>query len=284
MSGMAWNLTDDVEYFLAAAGDFLRSRPAEHTVLLTVTETVRLSDRTAHGDESRLFGWWTGPGGAAEGAFVQTLPRPLLLTPLPGAAAASLAGLWDLDRPLPGVTAEQRTAEAFADAWHSRTGAAISVNRRSRLYRLAELLPPDPMPPGRARVGTVADRDLLVKWFEAFTVDLGASDIAWERQVDDRLRYGGLTLWEIDGNPVSLAGVSRTVAGAARVSPVYTPSDLRGRGYAGAVTAAVSRAALDAGAGEMLLFTDLANPTSNALYQRIGYVPVSDRVSLDFRK
>jgi predicted GNAT family acetyltransferase len=68
------------------------------------------------------------------------------------------------------------------------------------------------------------------------------------------------------------------------VSPVYTPSDLRGRGYAGAVTAAVSRAALDAGAGEVLLFTDLANPTSNALYQRIGYVPVSDRVSLDFRK
>ncbi|MFE2433000.1 GNAT family N-acetyltransferase [Streptomyces sp. NPDC059373] len=281
---MAWNLTDDVETFLTAAGDFLRSRPAEHTVLLTVTETMRVGARTAYGDEPPLFGWWTGPGGAPEGAFVRTPPRPALLTPLPGDAAASLAGLWDLDRPLPGVTAEQRTAEAFAEAWRARTGAVISVNRRSRLYRLAGLLPPDPMPPGRARVATVADRELLLKWFEAFSLDLGAPDTAGERHVDDRLRYGGLTLWEIDGTPVSLAGVSRTVAGAARVSPVYTPSDLRGRGYAGAATAAVSGAALDAGAGEVLLFTDLANPTSNALYQRIGYVPVSDRVSLDFGK
>jgi predicted GNAT family acetyltransferase len=100
--------------------------------------------------------------------------------------------------------------------------------------------------------------------------------------VEDRIGYGGLTLWEADGVPVSLAGLTRTVAGAVRVGPVYTPPALRGRGYAAAVTAAVSRAALGAGAREVLLFTDLANPTSNALYQRIGYVPVTDRVVLDF--
>lgn len=79
-----------------------------------------------------------------------------------------------------------------------------------------------------------------------------------------------------------MAGATRTVAGTARVAPVYTPAGLRGRGYAGAATAAVSRAALDAGAEEVVLFTDLANPTSNALYRRIGYEPVVDRVALDF--
>jgi predicted GNAT family acetyltransferase len=67
-----------------------------------------------------------------------------------------------------------------------------------------------------------------------------------------------------------------------RVGSVYTPSELRGRGYAGAVTATVSQAARDAGAAEVLLYTDLANPTSNALYQRLGYRPVEDRVMLSF--
>ena len=66
------------------------------------------------------------------------------------------------------------------------------------------------------------------------------------------------------------------VGGMVRVDPVYTPAHLRGRGYAGAVTVEVSRAALAAGATDVVLFTDPANPTSNALYQRIGYVPLTD--------
>ncbi|MBO0788662.1 MAG: GNAT family N-acetyltransferase, partial [Actinobacteria bacterium] len=103
-----------------------------------------------------------------------------------------------------------------------------------------------------------------------------------ERQVRDRLRHGGLTLWEEEGRPVSLAGLTRQVAGQVRVGPVYTPPEFRRRGFAAAVTAAVSRAALAAGAQEVLLFTDLANPTSNSLYRRLGYRPVSDYVSLAF--
>ena len=73
-----------------------------------------------------------------------------------------------------------------------------------------------------------------------------------------------------------------TIAGMVRVGPVYTPPDLRGRGYASAVTAEVSRAALAAGAGEVLLYTDLANPVSNSIYQRIGYGKIEDRVVLSF--
>ena len=68
-----------------------------------------------------------------------------------------------------------------------------------------------------------------------------------------------------------------------RVGPVYTPPDLRRRRYAAGVTAAVTRAALDAGVAEILLFTDLANPTSNGIYQRLGYHPVEDRVMLSFQ-
>lgn len=100
---------------------------------------------------------------------------------------------------------------------------------------------------------------------------------------DARIAYGGVTLWETpEGTPVSMAGNTRRVAGQVRVAPVYTPAHQRGRGYAGAVTAAVSRAALAAGADEVLLFTDVGNPTSNALYQRLGYRPVRDFTQYSF--
>lgn len=72
------------------------------------------------------------------------------------------------------------------------------------------------------------------------------------------------------------------IAGQVRIAPVYTPSHLRGHGYASAVTAAVTQAALNIGADNVLLFTDLANPTSNALYQRLGYRPVADFMSCRF--
>jgi predicted GNAT family acetyltransferase len=86
----------------------------------------------------------------------------------------------------------------------------------------------------------------------------------------------------VDGVPVAMAGRTAAVAGVVRVAPVYTPPALRRRGYGGAATVAVSRAALDGGASDVVLFTDLANPASNALYQRLGYRPVEDRTVLTF--
>ncbi|SCF71970.1 FR47-like protein [Streptomyces sp. DconLS] len=117
-----------------------------------------------------------------------------------------------------------------------------------------------------------------MRWFGEFAQAVGEGpgrDAGpW---ADARLSYGGITLWEAaDGTPLAMAGATREIAGQVRVAPVYTPAALRGRGYAGAVTAEVSRAARAAGAAEILLFTDLANPTSNALYQRLGYREVAD--------
>lgn len=100
--------------------------------------------------------------------------------------------------------------------------------------------------------------------------------------LDDRFSYQGLTLWETGGTAVALAGANRPAAGTVRVGPVYTPPGHRRRGYGSAVTAAVSQAALDAGADHVVLFTDLANPASNSVYLRLGYRPVEDRVVLRF--
>jgi predicted GNAT family acetyltransferase len=154
---------------------------------------------------------------------------------------------------------------------------------RMRLYALDRLLPPDPAPPGRARTALEADRDLLLAWLDAFHDEAAPPGPRETGQVvDDRLSFGGMVLWEHAGVPVSLAGRTKPAAGLARVGPVYTPPEHRGRGFGGAATAAVTQAALDGGAEGVLLFTDLANPTSNTLYQRLGFAPVTDQIVLEF--
>jgi FR47-like protein len=89
-------------------------------------------------------------------------------------------------------------------------------------------------------------------------------------------------VWAAGGRPVAIACSTVQVAGMVRIGPVYTPPERRGRGYASAATAALSRRVLEAGAEEVLLHTDLANPVSNSIYQRIGYRSVEDRIALAF--
>ena len=289
---MGWFITGAVGEFLAEAGAFLRAEPARNSVVLTVTENLRIEAAArAAATTGPLFGWWRPPAMAATqspapvgAVFMLTPEFPVMLSDVSGQAAAELArDLAVAGRQVPGVNAAQEAADAFAAAWADRTGDAVTVFRRIRLFRLGELNWPAPGPEGAARLATERDRDLLAEWFDAFAREVGDPPRHDERAaVDERSRYGGITVWEAGGVPVSIAGRTRVVAGMARVGPVYTPPALRGRGYAGAATAAVSQAALDAGVREVMLYTDLANPTSNALYHRLGYRPVEDRVVFSF--
>jgi RimJ/RimL family protein N-acetyltransferase len=279
MRSATWHLTEDLDDFLARAGGFLRSRPALHTVPLTVTDALRRRGLHLYGAEAPLFGLLAGDDGTVCAALFHTPPHALNITPVtPRQADALAARLADRGRRLSGVSAERDAAQAFADAWQRHTGAQGAVRQHQRLHRLDELTPPEPRPAGRPRVAGPADRDLLVRWYGEFTQAVGhsAGQDAGE-WADARISYGGITLWEApDGTPLAMAGATPKIAGQVRLAPVYTPAGLRGRGYAGAVTAEVSRAAREAGVPEILLFTDLANPTSNGLYRRIGYRPVAD--------
>lgn len=276
---MPWTTTHDPEEFLAAAGGFLRSRPVEHNLLLTITERLRRASQPAVG-EPPLLGWWADEA-EPQGAFSRTAGFPLAVTPMPGEAADELVDV--LIPPLPGIGAEVSAAERFARRWQGRTGATVSVHRRQRLYRLGELVPPDPPLPGQARLAAVADRDLLHAWHHAFLAELGSTSIRdLPAQVADRLEYGGLLLWEVDGVPVSMAGRTQALAGICKVAPVYTPPQQRAHGYGTAVTAAATRHAVDTGAREVLLFTDATNPVTNSIYHRLGYRPAEDRLVLTF--
>ncbi len=280
-----WHRTEDLHGFLSRAGGFLRSRPDVHTVALTVTEALRTRGLRVYGDEPPFFGVLERDG-QVRAAYFRTPPHRLNVTPLVPEEADSLAAhLAAAGHHVPGVAAARETAEAFVRAWHHRTGAGSVLHQRQRLYRLGMLTALRPAPPGRARIAGPPDRDRLMRWHDEFVEAVGGAATgeaaSW---ADSRIAYGGITFWESeDGTPLSMAGVTPAVAGQVRVAPVYTPAHLRGRGYAGAVTAEVSRAALTTGVREMLLFTDLANPTSNGLYQRIGYRPVADFAAYDFQ-
>src|SRR5215469_3119314 len=281
---MAWQLTGDLETYLAASGGFLRARPAENTIMLTATEALGLRGPGAFGGSAPLFGWQAEQDGTVSAAFLHTPPYPVVLTMMSGGHAAALAAeLASRGHHTPGVNAAIAPGAALAGAWPDHTGQAARTGMRMRLYALGRLLPPDPPPPGGARTASAADAGLLLAWLNAFHDEAGPEGPnASERVVRDSLGYGGLVLWEHGDRPVSLAGRHRAVAGQARIGPVYTPPELRGRGFGGAATAAVTQAALDAGAEGTVLFTDLANPTSNTLYQRLGYRAVGDWAVLRF--
>jgi predicted GNAT family acetyltransferase len=292
---MTWFSTGAVEEFLAEAGEFLRAERVRNTVILTVTENLRVkalaqpaaatSGGRLPGHEEPLFGWWRPDADRdhIRGAFMHTPEFPVLLTAMAEQAAADLAGeLAATGRQVHGVNAEREAAEAFADAWRHRTGDAAKVHRLMRLFLLDELVEQE-KPEGAPRLAAEQGRDLLIEWFGSFIREVGDPDTQdHAAAVDERLSYGGIIIWQEAGAPASIACVTRTVDKMARVGPVYTPPERRGRGYAGGATVAVSQAALDAGATDVVLYTDLANPTSNALYQRLGYRPVEDRLVLSF--
>lgn len=220
------------------------------------------------------------------GAAVRTPPRNMVVPAVPTELARALAEFM-LGRSegadLPGVNGPVQAARAFADRWAELTGCDVRTETNLRLYRLDRLDPPTD-PGGAWRLATRDDGDLCLGWFVAFAAETIPSAPPPEMR-DIRARVDGrrLGLWQVDGRPVSLAGWTVPASGVVRVGPVYTPPEQRGRGYGTAATAAATAGILSAGA-QPCLFTDLRNPTSNSIYQRIGYRAVTDCVELAFEQ
>lgn len=279
---MSWHLTDDVERYAGQVWDLLVADPAEHTVALTVIESLRAGQRWS--DERMLFGWYDGAAGG-RGAVSMTPPFELLLAAVPEDATGALVTALRGERvPVPGVNGEPATVDRFAAAWTAGTALRSRTAMEQRLYALGGLRPPD-APAGGARRAAAGDLELAVCWFHAFAAETGTPAAGAERTLPDRIAAGRVWLWEdAAGTPVALAGRSPTAAGVARIAPVYTPPERRRRGYGAAVTAACTADALRGGADGVVLFTDLANPTSNAIYRQIGFRPLGDRRVVRFER
>jgi GNAT superfamily N-acetyltransferase len=275
--GMRAEREPDLARFTERALPYLRREPVVHTFLLSALEQV-----TRYPDRSPDAAWYlvTGPDGAVAGAGARTGVHPLAITPMPDPALDTLADLVAAERPtVSGVVGPRPHADRFAERWRAGGGEA-SLRRGMRLFRLDAVTPP-PAPDGGGGLRSAGDlpahRELFVDWVCRMTMELDGEEAHEPAALVDRLvARQGIWVWcDGAGEPVSVASVTLPSHGTARLGMVYTPKGLRGRGYASACAAALSQWVLHTGVTPVL-FTDLANPTSNKIYRRMGYRPVGD--------
>ena len=274
---MRFELTRDATRFAARAQQFVEGQ-VERSVLATVLVGAM---HGYFGDG--LFAGGVDADGRVVAAAMRTPPWPLVVSELDDTDADELISAWlGHDPLLPGVTGLAESARAVAEAWERATGGTWAVDRREALHVLDE--PRDPPRPssGALREARAGERDLLIEWEQAFAHEAGLIGDHVERIVDARLGYRGVYLWD-DCGPVCEVGNAPPVAGVVRFGPVYTPPELRGRGYASSAVAARSRLAIEAGL-RCILFTDLANPTSNKIYADVGYRRVADWNEISFTR
>jgi hypothetical protein len=274
---------DGIDAFLALAGDFLAAHEAEHGLILGLAGNLQRGTIVLDEPPLLAVALDQAAGDRVVAAALRTPPYNLVVSMVDDfdavdALAEALAG-----DPLPGVSAPREVAEGFAAGWTARTGRRARRAMVERIFRLSAVHEPRPAP-GRMRPAERADRALLIAWIEAFTLEaLGKSEDA-APGVDRWLEHRGrrLWLWEDGDVRVSLCGAGGETAHGIRIGPVYTPPEHRGHGYAGNLVAGVSQLLLDEGRQFVTLFTDFANPTSNRIYQDIGYEPVADFEVIDF--
>jgi len=252
--------------FLERAASFLEATDLENNVIASIVHRATLEpDRYPDG----VWSVTLEEGDRVTGVALQTPPMWLLVTALPSGGpeclAEALAG-----RQTPGIVGPRETADTLARLIDARVDPLGT--QYLRLYDLRS--PPlPPTVPGRFRLIGSADRKLAIEWREAFAQEIGDIRPAqgFARQVDADIASRSSFLWDLDGVPVSMVVAIAIPPRGCRIGGVYTPPERR-------------RALLEEGRAWCCLYTDLANPTSNFIYTRIGYRPVRDVVRLNFAR
>ncbi|MDQ3688518.1 MAG: GNAT family N-acetyltransferase [Chloroflexota bacterium] len=269
-----------VDEFLAAAGAFLEEHEAENNLLFGISSAIRVTPEL-FADEAPRFATVADDAGRILAATLRTPPHNQVLSWTDDMDAVDALVEALRDEPLPGLLAHTHAARRFASGWTDVTGQSAEIAVAERIFRLTSVVPPDRPASGTWRMAESRDRDLIAHWVVAFSEeavpespfipDPVAIAELWIQRAG-RIAY----LWDDGGVVVSMVGAGGETPNGIRIGPVYTPPAYRGRGYASSLTAAVSTNQLQRGRRFCFLFTDLANPTSNKIYQAIGYEPVCD--------
>lgn len=183
-----------------------------------------------------------------------------------------------------GVTSKTDLAKRFAQAYTKRANMSYAAEKNMRIYTLEKISENVPQV-GVLRKAEQKDLHFLPYWYNEFYIDCGFGRGNFEEiflSVNEAIESKMLFVLEEDGVPVSIAAATRETVNGRRVAMVYTPPYFRKKGYASSCVAKVSQIVLDMGYKYAALFTDLSNPVSNSIYQKIGYRPVCDYDELKF--
>lgn len=269
---------DEPQRFAERVYDYLSPNEAANNLLFGLSATL-VENPNRYGPDDPLFFAAVEESEIGAVALV-TPPHNLVLSRILDLEYARfLAREINKVARLPGVGGPSEEARAFCDEWLAVTGVEAHLAMKQRIYQLEKVTQPAPVS-GYLRDATPEDKPLLYRWIKGFQQDTDPSGAAAGRpeatvegffEATDR----GAVIWE-DEEPVSMAAYMGPTPNGIRVGAVYTPSELRMRGYASACVAALSQRLLDGGRKFCFLYTDLANPTSNHIYREIGYEPVCD--------
>jgi hypothetical protein len=270
--------------FRARAEAFLLEREAEHNLPLGLVSALMFNP-DLYGTQPYFAVVEDAEASRASGviaAAVMTPPYRLVLSLCEDGEALKLIAhdVHDFRPDTPGVTGPVSVSLRIAEIWQALTGRSFRRSMAERIYKLEKVRPTSGIS-GHMRRAVETDRALLIEWVTAFQQEaFGEPDpAAVERMAHNMLvmppEMRGTYLWE-DSHPVSLVSYGGPTPNSMRLGPVYTPPEFRRKGYASACVAGVSQYLLDSGRKFCTLFTDLANPTSNHIYQAIGYEPVCD--------
>jgi RimJ/RimL family protein N-acetyltransferase len=266
----------DPDAFLEAAAP-MTARGAASASLFTGWAHA-LKRRPPSGSDRPYLATWGGAGAA-----MRRDGGPAIVGQSDPEAAAAFAEDLAGDCPqLEGVVGSVAACEAFARRWRELTGRTRSLRVRLRHHAL-EAAAEAPSVPGAARASVEADLAWLGDAQVAFMREVGLVDSVERMRatLPGRVAREEFRVWD-DGEPVAYAGFNDAAPDFARIAPVYTFPHRRGRGYATALVAALARELLAAGKQRLFLTTDVANPTSNAIYARIGFVAENDECHFDF--
>ena len=278
--------TDDPSLFQHKTQASLERDEAANNLMLGVSQQLVKSQQNGRGSEydSNPGMAWVEDDQWLTAVGLMTPPYCLILYCEPVQKISSLKLLLDFfdQTHLPGVIGKTHVVETFAGLWRDRQGSAINIHRKGRVYKLTAVLP-TPFTSGFMRLAEAVDLEQMIEWSQAFDKEAlnGEEGEAVAGRTRLRIQNKELFVWE-DNLVTAMAVKHRPTQHGVSISYVYTPPALRGRGYASALVSTLSQYSLTAGHSFCTLMTDLANPASNHIYQKMGYKPVCDIEEIHF--
>jgi GNAT superfamily N-acetyltransferase len=286
---------DDPVAFLEVAADHLAEQPVVSTVVSGVAHRVAADAEAGVPWPAGVPCWFCVvlDDGEVVGVAMRTATfgsHPAFLMPMSDEAAALLARtLVERGEPVTAANGALPAVQVFCEETAAQVGGEARWGQHTRLFELGELVQPPPVD-GRLRPAVVEEQPLITAWYDAFMADADeqagrepgetAHETPGPEDMRRRIEGGRVFVWEdASGQPVHVTAASQPSYGVARIGPVYTPREHRGRGIASAAVAQVSELLRDSGE-RACLFTDQANPTSNKIYEAIGYRRVVDMANL----